>query len=159
MPDVPYRKTPKGEEEIAHRAHRLVPRARSLLIMVNGSLAGDELQRRSVSLGGGVALFEMLVEQGFIEPAEAAIGVADAVVAKPSAPQFGLAYVEAARFASHFIVDVLGPAYDELGARVETCRDPVKLVALLEGIREVVEGNAGKKKAEVFWAGVKARLP
>lgn len=155
-----FHKTAKGEEEIAHRGHGLAPRARSLLIMVNGKITGDELQKRAESLGGGGALFAMLVEGGFIEPLE---GQADALAAAPAtipaAPTFGPAHAEAVRFASHFIVEALGPAYDELGGRVEACRDPAKLTALLESVRDVIEGNAGKKKAEAFWSGVSARLP
>lgn len=155
-----FHKTAKGEEEIAHRGHGLVPRARSLLIMVNGRITGEELQRRAESLGGGGALFAMLVEGGFIEPLD---GQADALAAAPAAIpatlQFSPAHAEVVKFASHFIVEALGPAYDELGGRVEACRDPVKLATLLEGIREVIESNAGKKKAEAFWAGVSARLP
>ena len=72
---------------------------------------------------------------------------------------FSPAHAEAVKFASHFIVEAWGPAYDELGGRVEACRDPAKLMPLLESIREVIESNAGKKKAEAFWAGVTARLP
>lgn len=154
-----FHKTAKGEEEIAHRGHGLAPRARSLLIMVNGKITGDELQKRAESLGGGGALFAMLVEGGFIEPAGTP-GEAAAAAAAASAPaQFSAAHAEAVRFASHFIVEALGPAYDELGGRVEACRDPAKLATLLEGVREVIESNAGKKKAETFWAGVSARLP
>lgn len=158
--DLPFHKTPKGEEEIARRSHGLVPRARSLLIMVNGKITGEELQKRAESLGGGGALFAMLVEGGFIEPLE---GQADTVTVAPAAIpatlQFSPAHAEAARFASHFIVEAMGPAYDELGGRVEACRDPEKLATLLEGVREVIESNAGKKKAEAFWAGVTARIP
>jgi hypothetical protein len=76
----------------------------------------------------------------------------------PAAPQFSSAHAETVKFASHFIVEALGPAYDELGGRVEACRDPAKLAPLLESVRDVIEGNVGKKKAEAFWAGVTTRL-
>ena len=150
-----FHKTAKGEEEIAHRSHGLAPRARSLLIMVNGKISGEELQKRSDSLGGGGALFAMLVEGGFIEPLEV---LSETSAAAPAAPQFSSAHAETVKFASHFIVEAMGPAYDELGGRVESCRDPTKLVSLLESVRDVIESNAGKKKAEAFWAGVTARL-
>jgi hypothetical protein len=150
-----FHKTAKGEEEIAHRRHGLAPRARSLLIMVNGTITGEELQKRAESLGGGGALFAMLVEGGFIEPISAP---RDAPVAEAHPSRFSSAHAETVKFASHFIVEALGPAYDELGGRIEACRDPAKLAALLEGVREVIESNAGKKKAEAFWAGVTARL-
>jgi hypothetical protein len=151
-----FHKTPKGEEEILHRSHGLVPRARSLLIMVNGKLTGDELQRRGESLGGGSDLFLLLVEGGYVEAAAVSTSLS---AATPAPLAFSPAYAETARFASHFIVESLGPAYDELGGRIEACRDPAKFLHLLEGVRDVVDSNAGKKKAEAFWSGVKSRLP
>lgn len=150
-----FHKTPKGEEEMAHRSHGLSPRARSLLIMVNGKVTGEELRKRGDALGGGTDLFQLLADGGYIEPMAAP--AADAVAA-PTAPRLSPAQVEAVRFASHFIVEALGPAYDELGGRIETCRDPAQLVHLLEGVREVIDSNAGKKKGEAFWQGVTARL-
>jgi hypothetical protein len=149
-----FQKTPKGDEEITHRSHGLAPRARSLLIMVNGKLTGEDLRKRAESLASGGGLFELLTEGGFIEAIEQA---ADA--AAPGSAEIGSAYADSIKFASHFIADALGPAYDELGGRVEACRDPAKLVALLESIRDIIESNVGRKKAEAFWAGVSTRLP
>jgi hypothetical protein len=148
-----FQKTAKGEEDITRRSHGLAPRARSLLIMVNGKTTGEELRKRGEALGGGIDLFALLVEGGFIEPAASAVDSPEPVPHK-----FGSAHAEAVKFASHFIVEALGPAYDELGGRVEACRDPAKLVPLLESVRDVIEGNVGRKKAEAFWAGVMARL-
>jgi hypothetical protein len=149
-----FHKTPKGDEEITRRSYGLAPRARSLLIMVNGKTTGEELRKRGEALGGGIDLFQILVEGSFIEPIASAVDTP----ASPAPAQFGSAHEEAVKFASHFIVEALGPAYDELGGRVEACRDPAKLLPLLEGVREVIEGNAGKKKAEAFWVGVTAKL-
>jgi len=154
-PSDVFHKTSKGEEEITNRCHGLTPRARSLLIMVNGKTTGEELRKRGDALGGGIDLFQVLVEGGFIGPLASAVDSP----ASPAPSPFGPAHAEAVKFASHFIVESLGPAYDELGGRVEACRDPAKLVPLLESVRDVIEGNAGKKKAEAFWAGVMAKLP
>lgn len=153
----PFHKTPKGEGEIAQRGHGLTPRARSLLIMVNGKLTGEELRKRGELLGGGADLFGLLVDGGYVEPMEPPLDMRE--TAAPTPPKFTVAHAETARFASHYIVEAMGPAYDELGGRVETCRDPIKLVSLLESVRDVIESNAGKKKAEAYWAGVTARLP
>lgn len=155
-PNDLFHKTAKGEEEISRRSHGLTPRARSLLIMVNGKITGEELEKRGIALGGGSDLFRSLLDGGFIEGMAASAGSAPAA-AQPG--QFGPAHAEAVRFASHFIAEALGPAYDELGGRIETCRDPAKLIHLLEGVRDVIDSNAGKKKAEAFWAGVTAKLP
>ena len=135
-----FHKTPKGEEEIVRRCHRLAPRARSLLIMVNGKTTGDELESRGIALGGGSDLFRVLLDGGFIEPLAALEGT---TVSMPAAAEFGPAHADAVKFASRFIVEALGPAYDELGGRVEACKDPAKLGPLLEAVRDVIEGNAG----------------
>lgn len=150
-----FHKTPKGEAEITHRSHGLTPRARSLLIMVNGKITGEELEKRGISLGGGSDLFRTLLDGGFIEVVTASSG---ASVGASAPAVFGPAHSETVKFVSHFIVEALGPAYDELGGRVEACKDPAKLASLLEAVRDVIEGNAGRKKAEAFWAGVTARL-
>jgi hypothetical protein len=156
-----YRKTPKGEQEIATRASGLSARVRSVLIMVDGRVSGADLLKRATALGDGNALVGTLVDGGFIEPASGPVGTPAAMspAASSNSTEFSPAHVEAARFASHFIVEALGPAFDELGGRVEACRDPAKLRHLLEGVRDVIASNAGKKKAEAFWTGVTAKLP
>ncbi len=40
-----YRKTAKGHSEIETRAHRLAPRLRSALIMVDGRRSDDEVRK------------------------------------------------------------------------------------------------------------------
>jgi hypothetical protein len=152
-----YRKTPKGEQEIATRASGLSARVRSVLIMVDGRVTGADLLKRATALGDGNALVGTLVDGGFIESASGPVGTPAAMSTNPT--EFSPAHGEAVRFASHFIVEALGPAYDELGGRIEACRDPAKLLHLLEGVRDVIASNAGKKKAEAFWAGVTTKLP
>jgi hypothetical protein len=65
MPTI-YRKTAKGQGEIETRVHRLAPRFRSLLILVDGRRTDDELMRL-VPQFGETAL-AALAEGGFIEP-------------------------------------------------------------------------------------------
>lgn len=153
----PYRKTPKGEQEIATRANGLSARVRSVLIMVDGRISGADLLKRAGVLGEGGALVGTLIDGGFIEPVA---GAADTPAASASGrDQFGPAHLETILFASRFLVEALGPAFDELGGRIEACRDSAKLMHLLEGVRDVIGSNAGRKKAEAFWTGVMARLP
>jgi hypothetical protein len=145
-----FRKTPKGDEEIATRACHLSARLRSVLIMVDGKIVGAELLKRASVLGDGPALVGALVDGGFIEAAATTVHA-------PAA--FGAAHRETVRFASHFLLEVLGPASDAMGARIEACRDPAALASLLESFRETIRVSAGKKQAEDFWSGVTARLP
>lgn len=147
-----YRKTAKGEEEIAKRTYRLPARERSVLVMVDGKIPTGDLTKRAAMLGDAAALIGNLLAGGFIE------GVGAAVEAQPAAAVFDASHQEAARYAAHFLLDALGPGSDMIGARVEACRDPGELVPLLEKCREAIQVGAGKRKAEEFWAGVKARL-
>ncbi len=152
----PYRKTPKGEQEIATRENGLSARLRSVLIMADGRITGADLRRRAGALGDGEALVAALVGGGFIEPIPLNAGAPAASTS--SRDEFGPAHLETVRFASRFIVETLGPAFDELGGRIESCREPAALMRLLEGVRELIGANVGRKKAELFWAGVTARL-
>ena len=67
--------------------------------------------------------------------------------------------VSAARFACRTLVTILGPGADDLTALVEKCKNVDDLRARLEKCRDVIQGMAGKRKADEFWAGVNARLP
>ena len=65
-----FRKTVKGDEEVATRACHLSARLRSVLIMVDGKSIGAELLKRASVLGDGEALVGALLDGGFIEAAE-----------------------------------------------------------------------------------------
>jgi len=61
-----YDKTAKGREEIATRCYHLAPRLRTLLVMVDGRRAEDELLRNVSGLGLTEASMAELVDQGYI---------------------------------------------------------------------------------------------
>ncbi|MGO4380233.1 hypothetical protein [Pseudoduganella sp. RAF53_2] len=65
-----YDKTVKGREEIASRCHHLAPRMRSLLVMIDGRHAIDELLPKVSGLGLSEANVQTLLDEGFIEPAQ-----------------------------------------------------------------------------------------
>jgi hypothetical protein len=152
-----YKKTQKGEEEMATRAHHLSARGRSLLVMVDGKITMTELARRAAVLGDADALVSALVDGGFIE-ATGGVEAGSAAAATAATAVYGAKHQDAARFASRFLLEALGTASDLLGARVETCRDPVALNVLLEKCREEIRAGAGGKKADQFWAGVADKL-
>ncbi|MDH4061825.1 MAG: hypothetical protein OEU94_13520 [Aquincola sp.] len=62
---IVYRKTDKGQREIETRAHRLVPRMRSALILVDGRKSDDDLAKLILTDPAG-ALTSLLAD-GFIE--------------------------------------------------------------------------------------------
>ena len=61
-----YDKTAKGREEIATRCHRLAPRLRTLLVMVDGRRPEDELLRNVAGLGLDAGSMAELVAEGYI---------------------------------------------------------------------------------------------
>src|SRR5438093_2367746 len=60
-----YRKTEKGLAEIETRAHRLAPRLRSALIMVDGKRNDDEL--RKLILNDPDGALKSLLDEGYVE--------------------------------------------------------------------------------------------
>jgi hypothetical protein len=103
--------------------------------MADGKTSAADIEKRAAFLGDPEALLGALISGGFVETVGSA------------APK-----------ASRYLFDVLGPASDMIGARVEACRDPAQLISLLEQCREAIQVGAGRKKAEEFWSGVNARL-
>lgn len=61
-----YEKTDKGREEIATRKYRLVPRLRSLLVMVDGEQTSGKLLEKVAALGLTEQNLNELLEQQFI---------------------------------------------------------------------------------------------
>jgi hypothetical protein len=61
-------KTAKGSAEITTREHRLGPRLRTMLIMVDGKLTWAEISARAAALGNAPAIVSHLLNEGFIEP-------------------------------------------------------------------------------------------
>jgi hypothetical protein len=81
-----HRKTAKGLSEIETRAHRLPPRLRSALILVDGRRADDELAK--LIPGPAEEILTTLRDQGFIEAVTAMVlrPPAASMTASPTAP-------------------------------------------------------------------------
>lgn len=94
-PNVRFTKTEKGQDEIRNRTHRLNPKLRQMLVLVDGAKPIGELVAAAVSLGSDAAMLEALVRDGFIAPIDApaaAVAVAamvPAAAAPPAAPAPG----------------------------------------------------------------------
>jgi len=170
-----YRKTEKGRTEIATRANRLGMRERTMLIMVDDKTTRAGLLAKNAH-PTSEGILNSLLADGYIEivaggeAAVAAPPVAAAPAAAPQAPsapaapaaavpEVEVSMVSASRFACRALVTYLGPGADDLTALVEKCKTPDDLRARLEKCRDVIQGMAGKRKAEEFWAGANARLP
>lgn len=66
-----YRKTERGQTEIATRQFKLAPRLRSALVVVDGKRSQDELA--GMIAGEPQETLQALLEAGFIEPADAGL--------------------------------------------------------------------------------------
>jgi len=158
-----YRKTPKGHEEIETRAHRLPPRQRSALIVVDGKRRLDEL--RGLIAAQADETLQALAEQGFIEvvaDVPAAAGTA-APPPRPTAsgpasefPPSGLPgqasadFDQTRRAAVRALNDELGPAGESLSIKMEKARNLGELLPLLVQGAQAIANVRGRAAAEGF---------
>jgi len=148
-----YRKSAKGQQEIETRAHRLAPRMRTALILVDGRRSDAEL-RTLIPSDADAALLGLL-EGGYIElvaanPPPGAAPPAPQAVAAVAADAAALA--ERRRLAVRHLTDHLGPMAEELALRIEKARNPAELRAALELGREVLHRARGSAAAARFGA-------
>jgi hypothetical protein len=161
-----YRKTAKGHSEIETRSHRLPPRLRSALILVDGRRSDDEL--RKLILQQPDESLHLLNEQGFIEiigitqaaPATvraplpaAAAPLAPAPVAvsrpqpleQPSMPPSDFAATRA--LAVRLFTDMVGPMAEALALKMERARSPDELRPLVQTAQRIIGNTRGGQAA------------
>ena len=163
-----YRKTAKGLAEISTREHRLVPRMRSTLILVDGRRDAADL--RAMIAQQADETLAALAEQGFIE----AVGETAAAPVRPPAaapapapmpirppqesPAEGMPSqtLEALRrLAVRGLTDNCGPAAESLAIRIERAGSVDELRPLFTQAVGLVQSMRGRSAAEAF----AARLP
>jgi hypothetical protein len=153
MPTI-FRKTAKGTAEIETRAHRLTPRMRSLLILVDGKRDADDL-RQLITVQADETL-KALSEQGFIEAvgetmrAAPAAEAAAAAPAPPAAPAQDVNVVRKA--AIRMLTEILGPTADTLAVRMEKARSMEELKPLLGQAAKLILAARGRSPAEAYAA-------
>jgi hypothetical protein len=155
-----YRKTAKGHLEIDTRSHRLSPRLRSALIMVDGRRSDDEV-RKLIPQQADETL-QSLLAQGFIEvigitqdvpaprpPGGPAVArpadTGPAAVAAPAAPaapamsprEFAATRAQAVRL----FTDMVGPMAEALAMKMERAGSPDELRPLVQTAQRII-GNA-----------------
>jgi hypothetical protein len=155
-----YRKTAKGHSEIETRAHRLSPRLRSALIMIDGRRSDDDV-RKLITQQGDETL-RLLDEQGFIEiigitqdlPAPRAMNSAapprptEAAAPPPVAPAAPPRDFEATRTqAVRLFTDMVGPMAEGLAMKMERARSPDELRTLVQTAQRIIGNTRGGQAA------------
>jgi DNA-binding transcriptional ArsR family regulator len=147
---IVYRKTEKGQTEIATRAHKLVPRLRSALILVDGKRSDEELAKLIPAPADGV--LASLQADGFIEAlaAPATAAAATQTAAPPSVAAVVLTMDETRRRAMRWLSDHLGPYADPLNLRLEKVKTAEELRAALLLAVSFVRQQLGAARAQEF---------
>jgi hypothetical protein len=156
-----YRKTAKGHSEIETRAHRLSPRLRSALIMLDGRRSDDEVRKLIPQADDTLRLLD---EQGFIEvigitqdappprPAGAAAARPADVVPpappRPSAPPMpGRDFDTTRAQAVRLFTDLVGPMAEALAIKMERARSPDELRTLVQTAQRIIGNTRGEQAA------------
>jgi hypothetical protein len=154
---IVYRKSLKGVAEIETRSHRLAPRQRAALILVDGRKT--DLELAALIPGEPQAALAGLLADGFIEvvatlaerPAERK--PAPAAATAGSSVHKAAGTLEATRRdAVRQLNDQLGPSAEGLAIRIERCASMAELQTLLAQAVQLLHGVRGKTAAEAFAA-------
>ncbi|MES2958660.1 MAG: hypothetical protein V4792_10750 [Pseudomonadota bacterium] len=159
-----YRKTAKGIAEIETRAHRLVPRLRSALILVDGRKTDEELTQMILADPAGT--LASLLADGFIEvlatladrPPErkAASGTTGPApsrdVASAGSAVGGASIETLRRDAVRYLTDQLGPAAETVALKIERAKSMPELQPMLAQAAQVLRSMRGAAAAEAFAA-------
>ena len=144
-----FRKTAKGVDEIQTRAHRLAPRSRNALILVDGQRSDEDLGRL-IQLQAAETL-QALATGGFIEAVASTAAAAAAPVQAP--PASALRPIDVAlvrREAVRRLTDLVGPAGEDLCIRMERCKDIDALRPLLAEARRIIANTRGAQAAALY---------
>lgn len=151
-----YRKTASGQAEVGSKAHHLPPRARSLLIMVDGQRDAETLRGMlgpAVDEGIELLLREGLIEQsGSTSPAKAPVSAPPAAAARPPAPSAAAApsFEETRRAAARAVTEALGPMADSVAMRIERAKTPADLQSALQVAAGAIADISTSARAEAF---------
>ena len=158
-----YHKTDKGLEAVQHRAHRIAPRLRQVLIMVNGEKTVDMLKSELAPLGDIGAMLGQLEQDGFIvhdwpetlvPPTFDPDAPIEAPVVEPPVFDFDRFRGTVAKA----ILDVLGPLGASQLESLSRARTMEELDAVIPRCARAIERSNGRDRAEAFLDAVaKAR--
>jgi hypothetical protein len=150
-----YRKSAKGQAEIETRAHRLTPRLRGALILIDGRRGDDELLR--MIPGDAADTLLQLRNGGFIE----VLAERHAPLPAARAPERPVPVAESRREPSietlrrdavRMLNDQLGPAAESVAMKIERAKTMPELRPLLTNAATVLRNFRGAAAADAFVA-------
>lgn len=158
-----YHKSAKGSEAIATRQHGLAPRARTLLIMVDGKRGFAQLAQLAGTQEEAEILLTQLLADAFIEeapgsqPVAPAQGADSSAAAAPAVTTVSLQ--DARRFAVRRLTDILGPNAEALCLRIEATRTAQEFNAAVGRAVGLMREFRGAEAASAFAAEMQAHQP
>lgn len=162
-----FRKTAKGVHEIETREHRLPPRVRNALILVDGNRDVAALQALMPQQIDGT--LEMLLQQAFIEvvgrsaaapssraaqeerrPGIAPPAAVPAMAAAPVVSAPAVPFNVRQRAAVRDLNDAVGPMAEMLAIRMERARDETDLRPLVQAASQMIGNTRGRSAADAY---------
>jgi hypothetical protein len=150
-----YRKTAKGQAEIETRAHRLSPRLRGALIVIDGQRS--ELDLVKLIPGDVTATLQQLEAEGFIDvfavlaDRPPAPPPAAAPAPKAAAPVSSASSIESVkRDAVRYLNEKMGPAAEGIAIRIERSKGMADLQPLLVQAASLLRSFGGADAADPF---------
>ena len=161
MPII-FRKTAKGLAEVESRAHRLAPRLRGMLILVDGKRDSDDLDR--IVTQDAIQTLAALAEQGLIEAVGETLVVAEraasygplavstsaSVDAPTPAPLSAPELAALRRQVARALKEELGASVGPLVKRIKGAHSADELKPLLSQAVKLVLAARGKTAADAF---------
>jgi hypothetical protein len=145
-----YCKTEKGQSEIQTRAHRLPPRLRQALILVDGKR--DDSALGSMIPGESSSVIDSLLSEGFI----AVVGIAAPASTRPTAeapPAPKTPSLETLRRdVVRALTDTVGPAGEGMAIRIEKSKSMAELGPAIGQAVQLVRAYRGEQAANAFAA-------
>ena len=143
-----YRKTDKGVAEITTRAHRLAPRYRSALILVDGKRTDDDLHK--LILGEPEQTLAGLLAEGFIDVL--ATLAERPPERKPAAAAGSSSFASRQRDAVRELNHQMGPLAESLALSMERTKSDTELQPLLVQAAEMLRRMRGAAPADAYLA-------
>jgi hypothetical protein len=141
-------KTAAGVAEQQSRSRKLAPRLRTMLIMIDGSLTVDQLQRAAEKLAVPPDFLHSLEQQGLIALTQRNSGakLAPAREALPEVDRFRAAQ----KLMNDTVVDALGFRAFFFTLKLEKCSTRAELLALLPDYVKAMAKGSGDEVARVL---------